>query len=297
MKSEQKQGGTLTTASSMHASLADLGVMRIAGADAVSFLQGQLSNDVAQVTTHRGVLAGYHNPQGRAIALLRLIQTGAGDLLAVLPRELIPDVIGRLRKFVLRAKVTLHDESLAWQVSGVRGPTDEIDASRSILIPLDTSPARWLLLSASGSAVGSTPSRDEWTALDISEGIPQVYKETTEAFVAQMLNLDVLNGIAFDKGCYTGQEVIARAHYRGRVKRRMQRFRSNAPTTLARGANARLSDGRSIKVVEVVTLADGRCEFLAVAPLASGSVEDEQAQSGESPLDAEQLPMPYAFPE
>ena len=73
----------------------------------------------------------------------------------------------------------------------------------------------------SGSAVGD---RQTWLQLDIAAGLPQGYAATSEEFVAQMLNLDVLNGIAFDKGCYTGQEVIARAHYRGRVKRRMQRF-------------------------------------------------------------------------
>jgi folate-binding Fe-S cluster repair protein YgfZ len=84
-----------------------------------------------------------------------------------------------------------------------------------------------------------------------------------------MLNLDVLGAIAFDKGCYTGQEVIARAHYRGRVKRRMQRFLSHGPVHLAIGDTAQLVDGRTFKVVEAAQLANGRCEFLAVAPVVS----------------------------
>jgi hypothetical protein len=92
-----------------------------------------------------------------------------------------------------------------------------------------------------------------------------------------MLNLDVLGAIAFDKGCYTGQEVIARAHYRGRVKRRLQRFRSRGPLDLKPGDRGELADGRSFTVVEAVRLVDGRCEFLAVAPPSS---ESEHSAAG-----------------
>jgi folate-binding protein YgfZ len=107
--------------------------------------------------------------------------------------------------------------------------------------------------------------------LDIADGEAQVYAVTSEEFVAQMLNLDALDGIAFAKGCYTGQEVIARAHYRGRVKRRLQRFVSRGAATLAVGESGTLADGRGFKVVEAVKLADGRCEFLAVAPVVGGT--------------------------
>ena len=121
-----------------------------------------------------------------------------------------------------------------------------------------------------------------------------VYAATSEQFVAQMLNLDVLNGISFTKGCYTGQEVIARAHYRGRVKRRMQRFRTLSPAQLAVGDTGKLRDGRGFRVVEAASLADGRCEFLAVAPVGAG--DDEQADTASSSLDAEVLPLPYELP-
>src|ERR1041384_6053825 len=91
-----------------------------------------------------------------------------------------------------------------------------------------------------------------------------------------MLNLDVVGGIAFDKGCYTGQEVIAHAHYRGKVKRRMQRFRTMGPATFTAGGSGALPDGRTFKVVDAVHLPDGRCEFLAVAPLTAGAIEAEE---------------------
>jgi len=124
-----------------------------------------------------------------------------------------------------------------------------------------------------------------------------VYGATSEEFVAQMLNLDAVGAIAFDKGCYTGQEVIARAHYRGRVKRRMQRFVASVPQALKPGDAGTLTDGRGFKVVDAVQRPDGRCEFLAVAPL----IEDESApaisatSSGER-LATETLPLPYPLP-
>ena len=126
-----------------------------------------------------------------------------------------------------------------------------------------------------------------------------MYAATSEQFVAQMLNLDCLGAIAFDKGCYTGQEVIARAHYRGRVKRRMQRFVTRAARQLSPGDAGTLGDGRAFGVVEAVMLADGRCEFLAVAPLALSDSAPGAASGASNPgerFDAEALPLPYPLP-
>jgi folate-binding protein YgfZ len=308
--------------------LEDLGIVRVRGVDAVRFLQGQLSNDVARLSAGHSILAGYHNPQGRTIALLRLVQWDAdpatpGDILAVVPRELAGVVASRLGKFVLRAKVKVADESAAWRVTGVvdvepaavaRGTTGaggtagaagtggagspgprELPSSVSaqtrgdgaVFVRVGDEPARWLVISPadapdpmSGYAVGD---RQTWLRLDIAAGQPQVYAATSEEFVAQMLNLDVLNAIAFDKGCYTGQEVIARAHYRGRVKRRMQRFLSRDACHLSLGDSGQLADGRTFKVVLATQLADGGCEFLAVAPLVGAGHEEAAATVSRAP--------------
>jgi tRNA-modifying protein YgfZ len=318
--------------------LEDLGIVRVHGVDAVRFLQGQLSNDVARVSAGNSLLAGYHNPQGRTIALLRLVQWDADDILAVVPRELAGVVASRLGKFVLRAKVKVADESAAWRVAGLvdvaaagtagaggvadtRGATGTeggaagtqgaantggaAEASVRVLaggptareLPLSVSaqargdgavfvcvgdqPLRWLVISpADGpSPVSSYPvaDRQTWLRLDIAAGQPQVYAATSEEFVAQMLNLDVLNAISFDKGCYTGQEVIARAHYRGKVKRRMQRFVSRDACHLAPGDSGQLADGRAFKMVVATQLCDGRCDFLAVAPLVGAGRDEAMA--------------------
>ncbi|MDE2262594.1 MAG: folate-binding protein YgfZ [Gammaproteobacteria bacterium] len=274
--------------------LDDLGALRVTGADAARFLQGQLSNDLGRVSAERSALAGLHNPRGRTVALLRIVHLAPNDFLALLPRELAAPVAARLTKYVLRAKVTVG-ESQSWRVTGLiacgLGAAGELRSAQTASSPLaaypcaageqrrvgddvvicvDERPARWLLIAPRevGRLPHGEPARREiWRQLDIISGLPQVYGATSEVFVAQMLNLDVVGAIAFDKGCYTGQEVIARAHYRGRVKRRLQRFRSRGPLDLKPGDSGELPDGHAFTVVEAVRLEDGRCEFLAVAPL------------------------------
>jgi folate-binding protein YgfZ len=305
-----------------------LGVLRVRGPDAQSFLQGQLSNDLMRLATDRSLLAGYHNPQGRVIALLRMLQLAPEDLLAVLPRELVPTVIARLSKFILRAKVKLVDESQSWRINGLLASGAPADATQGGVSPAaaarqvaalpaaldsvahDTAavavrvaqqPARWLLLTPTAQppptdATALVPP-ETWRRAVIASGEPQVYAATSEEFVAQMLNLDALGAIAFDKGCYTGQEVIARAHYRGRVKRRLQRFVTRAPHALKPGDTGTLADGRGFEVVDAVPQPDGRCEFLAVAPLAeSESAAAVPAAASAERLAAESLPLPYPLP-
>jgi tRNA-modifying protein YgfZ len=308
--------------------LVDMGVVRVQGADAVKFLQGQLSNDVERLTADHSVLAGLHNPQGRAIALLRLVLAGPEEILALVPRELAATVAARLSKFVLRAKAKISDVSAEWEVAGIveSGGTAagltaaSVGAARRdgegrhwVCVATDhggiaagspsgrATTSRWLVVTKSGSPSAAPREDGVWQALDIADGIPQVYAVTSEAFVAQMLNLDLLDGIAFDKGCYTGQEVIARAHYRGKVKRRMQRFRTSKPAKLSAGDSGTLGDGRAFKVVNAVQLSDGRSEFLAVTTFA-GTGSDDATEvpapptAENLPVHAEQLPLPYSLP-
>jgi tRNA-modifying protein YgfZ len=304
-----------------------LGVLRARGQDVVSFLQGQLSNDLTLLGPARALLAGYHNPQGRVIALLRLLQLAPDDLLAVLPRELIGPVSARLAKFILRAKAKLADESALWRIEGLLVPDGEaagggdetyrhgglmlpaaVNATArsggTLIVRVAAQPARWLRVSplAEEAPAGSAPAQEplQWQRLAIAAGEPQVYAATSEEFVAQMINLDCVDAIAFDKGCYTGQEVIARAHYRGRVKRRMQRFVTAAARQLRLADAGTLEDGRPFRVVAAVPLEDGRCEFLAVTPLAAGPAAEATAPAGRDPtpaVAAHQLPLPYALPE
>jgi len=310
-------------------SLESLGALRVRGRDAIAFLQGQLSADVTRLSPGHSELAGYHNPQGRVLALLRLLALGSDEVLAILPRELTAPIASRLRGFILRSKVTLEDASDGWRFEGLIGPDTHAAAGvaaalapaqqlpeapsgvarigPTLALRMGAAPARWLLATPSTAAPGGGAQGLEscaradpqlWRRLAIEAGEPQIGGSTSGEFVAQMLNLDVLGAIDFDKGCYTGQEVIARAHYRGRVKRRMQRFRTTAPASLQPGEAGELTDGRSFRIVDAVPLPDGGCEFLAVAPLAAGAPSDAAGASGAvRRLSAAQLPLPYALPE
>ncbi|MGE0580964.1 MAG: folate-binding protein YgfZ [Steroidobacteraceae bacterium] len=262
-----------------HCQLDDLGVLAVRGRDASVFLQGQLSQDMTRLAPGRASFAGCHTPQGRVLAVLRLLVADDGYH-CILPTDLVEPLAAHLRKYILRAKVTLTDE---------RGTLRVIGEAQG--------EARTLRVATPGD--GGSIAHAAWRRQDIAAGLPQVYRATSEVFVAQMLNLDCVAGIAFDKGCYTGQEIIARAHYRGRVKRRMQRFRTTArpPAPLVPGVAGTLADGRPFQVVDAVSLEDGRVEFLAVAPLVVAPPTPAPVEAGAAPIEAETLPLPYALPD
>jgi len=288
-----KQTGTVCV-------LDDLGTLRFRGADAKTFLQGQLSNDVSALSAAQLLRAGMHNPQGRTLALLGLVAADGGDILALLPQELLAITATQLRRYVLRARVTISDDSAQHRVYGLASPDACPAASGRRIAYGARDQQRMLLLQsvAEAAPAGPTMARDQWRGLDIAAGLAQVYGATSGQFVAQMLNLDCIDAISFTKGCYTGQEVIARAHYRGRIKRRLQRFSSRTAPHLAAGDSGRLDDGRSFRVVEAVPQADGGYEFLAVAALPGASAEsDEGGQPPGQGLAFTPLPLPYALPE
>jgi folate-binding protein YgfZ len=276
---------------------AALGVLSFRGADAASFLQGQLSAEIEKLAEGASTLAGFHNPQGRVIALLAVLHAAPGELFAVLPRELVAGVAQRLGKYVLRARVRIADESTSWRVLGAHGVDN---SAHSSLPPISWGARRVLLVPAAG--VGNDASdgvaRAAWERADVAAGLPQVYASTSENFVSQMLNLDLLGAIAFDKGCYTGQEVIARAHYRGRVKRRLQRWHNLSGTLLEPGQAAHTADGRSLIVVR--TASDGNIaqELLAVGnfTVAATDVESPESAPAAGPRVSGPLSLPYALP-
>lgn len=243
------------------------GALRFAGADARAFLQGQLTHDLRLLTRERPLLAAHCTPQGRVVAIVTLIEDGE-DVVALLPTPMVTPLHERLRKYLLRSKVKITDAS-------------------------DRLPQ----LSAAGELATLTQANaNEWRLAQIAAGRPQIYPETTELFVAQMLNLDLIDAISFEKGCYTGQEIVARAHYRGQVKRRMLRYRTVAPGGLRRGETVRIDAGRTGRIVELATLPDGRCEFLAVVPLASAESAMQDAPAAEQTA-VESLPLPYELPQ
>ena len=221
-------------------------MIAVRGADAEEFLQGQLSNDVTQASDHPPQLAAWCNPKGRVICLLRVVPIDSGYGL-VLPSEIVPDVMRRLTMFRFRSKVQFDLESL---------PTN-------LGIPNTISGIQ------------------EWLAQQIRSGQPEIWRAQSEKFTPHMLNLDLLNAVSFDKGCYTGQEIVARTHYRGTSKRRCNRFQSAEPAA----AGDKISDGQR-DIGEVVNAAGN--DLLAVIPVAN--VLDPLTVNGTA---LEYVPLPY----
>lgn len=278
--------------------LDDLAVLGANGADAVHFLNGQLSQDMTLLSGRGSQLAGIHTPQGRVLALVRVLYLDDAHVLLVLPRELADTMCAHLQRFVFRARVRIEDLSAAWRAYGLAGPDAEAACTTRLHMSLDAAGMRQLVVAPLGEPLPQSElaSRDDWRAQDIALGLPEITRATSGLWVAQMLNLDLLDAISFEKGCYTGQEVIARAHFRGQVKRRMQRFLTTSEVSLTPGAKVRLQDGRMAQVVMAAQVELGQ-EFLAVAPLLAGMAgADEPAATDPPAVSADVLPLPYALP-
>ncbi len=281
--------------------LHSLAPIRFAGTDARSFLQGQLSNDLTALTPEQSLLASCNSAQGRVQAVLRLIQRDDG-IVALLPRSMVESTLARLRKYILRTKVTIEDASESLQIlwmeridlenkgwpipdaPGAHAFKDDI----SVLRWPDNQEERFLALLPGANAAASRGADEDWRLADIRAGLPQVLPETHESFVAQMLNLDVLGGISFNKGCYTGQEIIARAHFRGTVKRRMFRFQAQgeAPNPSSR---ILANDQHAGEVIMAAPTTFG-CELLAVINLVHRDAELTLESTGAT---LELLALPY----
>ena len=229
-----------------HAILAALthnALLEVTGDDATAFLHGQLTNDVEALPEGAAQWSGWCSAKGRLLATFLVVRRAQGYLL-MLPAEIAPAIAKRLGMFVLRSKVKISDASAGWALMGFAGKTAGVlvanhwgfmpdplraverdgalcvalDAERFVILaPAERAPPLWEALSL--NAVPAGPDAWEWSM--IQAGIPEIFAATQEAFVPQMANLELVGGVSFRKGCYPGQEIVARTQYRGILKRRM----------------------------------------------------------------------------
>ncbi|NOT10533.1 MAG: folate-binding protein YgfZ [Methylococcaceae bacterium] len=224
--------------------VSNLSVLTVSGRDAVTFLQGQTTCNVNDISETKSGLGAFCTAKGRVITTFLLAKHN-GDFLLVLPAELLAIIKKRLQMYILRADVVLTDSSDDICLLGLLCPDDQT-GSIAVPDPLFTSypqqdvlnqialpQNRYLILAKPSKAislwsekVGSQHYRPDnsahWSYLDIIDGIPWLTALTSEEFIPQMLNLDKLGGVSFNKGCYTGQEIVARTHYLGKSKREMR---------------------------------------------------------------------------
>ncbi len=274
------------------ADLSQSGMIRVDGPDARDFLQGQLSTDVLALTPVASQLTTWNNAKGRVMAILRLCERD-GTVYMALPRLLTQPLLQRLSMYVLRSKVRLTEASDTLAHFGIAGPNATAMLSACFeTVPdqaniasfengvtlirlhgetprfdLQGNPSKLISLWDALEEKGACPAgADPWALLRILSRVPVIYLETSGHFVAQMLGLEELGALDFNKGCYIGQEVIARAHYRGAVKRHLCRASCTAPMTVQPGTTL-LAEGMENAVGEIVEAsrdAKGNIQMLAV---------------------------------
>jgi folate-binding protein YgfZ len=246
------------------ARLSRYGLLNVTGADARAFLHAQLTNDVQHLPADRAALAGWCSAKGRLLASFLVIPAADGFLLQ-LARDLAAPVAKRLSMFVLRAKVKIADVSDAWAQFGVwdadfQQPDVAWEGDRA---RVRIGERRYLELAPESEAspsLNANADESQWTLQEVRAGRPLITAATQDQFVPQMVNLEQLGGVDFKKGCYPGQEIVARAQYRGQVKRRMVHAKAPAGASLAPG-----QDFNGGTVVDAAPSENGT-ELLAVMP-------------------------------
>lgn len=244
--------------------------LAVTGDDRIAFLQGQLTQDLHRLDTDPILTAAWCNPKGRVIALLTLVRDG-DRVLVFLPAWQAADFAERLLRYRLRADVDIREEPGVRLAAVDTGPGGvQLPEGEPVLAirPLPGSEPPLLEVCMETAHLeeldpATLASADAWRLAWIRAGRPALGPETVEAFTPHMLNLDLLDAISFRKGCYTGQEVVARTENLGRPSRRMLRFAAAAPPP---AAGARLLDegGGAAGTVVQAAAADGGCECLAV---------------------------------
>lgn len=296
-----------------HVRLTDRCLVAVSGDNADRFLQGQFSQHIDEVTSSHAPRAAACNPKGRTYCLTRMARTDDAVLME-LPVALCERTLNHLRKYLMLFRNTTMAPLASGAIWGLVGdriarhlagdavqkltrPGDAVSVEHGLLIRSESYAAdvpRYQLWQTGGGGldVADEPeiSLADWQAGDLAAGVPVMNETSWEAFVPQMLNWQHLGGLHFNKGCYTGQEVIARMHFLGQLKKSLFRFRAPAPVEI--GASVMSGDRLVGDVLNQVTFTDGTAEILAVVRHDAGT----QSLNVDGHA-LEPLPLPYAVPE
>ncbi len=302
--------------------VADLAILRFDGADAASFLQGQLSSDVRALVPGALQLSSYNSPKGRMLASLVLARPAAdGSYLAVLAADLAVGIGKRLSMFVLRARVSVGTGDLGRTLLGVTGTGCR--AAVAAALGVDLAPGfaqqdddrvtmalpdgRILveLTHAHAPDIGEAlalharhETSEGWSRAGVEAGVPLVTAATSDRFVPQALNWDALGGIGFQKGCYPGQEIVARMQYLGRLKERLYAFTATGapPPAGARLFAAAFDDQACGTVVNSAALSAGGALLLAVVQRVAAEEDIVHVGAPDGPALTRRA-LPYPVPE
>ena len=297
------------------APLAHLGAIRATGTDAAAFLHGQLTNDFTLLDTTRARLAGYCSPKGRLLASFVAWKSSPYEVLLLCSADVLPATLKRLSMFVLRAKCKLTDATAELQRVGLAGPAATAwlgtaapaaiwgrtthDGASIVRLPDAAGAARYLWVAPIGIAAPDLPPLDlaAWRWGEVQSGIATIEAPTVDQFVPQMLNYELIGGVDFKKGCYPGQEIVARSQYRGTIKRRTFLFLGAAPAQAGQEIFHSADPSQPAgMVVNAVTLPGEPGGSSLLAEMKLSALDDGTLHLGttDGPL-LTQAPLPYGI--
>ena len=286
-----------------------MGVIRVAGADAATFLQGQLTQDVLQASLHEARLAAFCNAKGRMQASFVVFKRSPEELLLVCSRDLLATTLKRLSMFVLRAKAQLSDATPEFSLIGLMGDAvaalgadgrqtwskTEAGPASVVVLPAGAGVLRALWCAPAGTPPPAGPAitPQAWAWVSVRSGVAMLTQPIFEAFVPQMLNYESIGGVSFKKGCYPGQEVVARSQFRGTLKRRAYLAHSDAALSSGQEIFHSIDPEQPCGLVAAACAApDGGCDAIIsiqTSAAASGSLHIGAAGGATLSL----LPLPY----
>ena len=271
-------------------------LIEIVGTDAEKYLQGQLTCDVTKLAVGESTLTAHCDPKGKMSALFRLIRQDEQTFYMLLKSELLPSALDQLKKYAVFSKVTFT--SLDWQILGAAG-TKGIEKcgqfSAQIRIDVNGQQPRVILLHPTRLALEATVEAEAWDLLDIQDGVPGLAAATQLEFIPQALNLQSIEqAISFQKGCYIGQETVARAKYRGANKRALFIFAAQTESLPDIGSALEMALGDNWRATGTITSAVNFHGILWLQAVLNTPLEDGQAfrlPNDQTLLDMQ--PLPY----
>lgn len=315
----QGSSGTAEADQTGYALLADRVIVRISGPGTDKFVQGQFSQHVDEVTAHQSLRATACNPKGRAYCLTRLVRDHQ-DLLMDLDTGQAEATLSHLRKYLMLFRGTTMETLASARMIGLLGETaalaavgeaagslkqagQAVPAGSGVLIRLEdtalhTARYEWWQLDGTPSLPAELTelSMDDWHTASIRAGVPWLTPQSTEVYVPQMLNLQHLQGVHFKKGCYTGQEIIARMHFLGQLKKSLFRLGFRGTDTAPNTGTKLLSDNKSVgEVVNAIVTGNQQGEMLAV--IRHDAQHGHLALDGDNKVTLELQALPYPVPE
>lgn len=304
--------------------LSHLGFLNAQGADTVDFLHSQLTNDLKHLPENYSQLSGYCTPKGRLLCVFR-INHNTDNLLLQAHQDVIRPTTERLRKYVMRTKVELklNDDVSSFGVVGRKCGAELLKIAESlptkkdeclnvrgltVICYRDSDPLRYQVIGAVSALRPLWQKMSEflpklgswaWASMEIEQGLATIFTDTSEQFIPQMVNMDIINAVSFEKGCYPGQEIVARMHFLGKLKTRMILGNANTPSAPLPGNKLYAIDNKQ-SVGMVVDAMPGRVgyDILATARLENVQRDDLCLRNEtEVPVELRQLPYQLDNPE